>query len=217
MKNFIISLILALYILVGCGGSSNSNNEVEIVDGNNEVEIVDNDINDEVKIVDETPEVKASNWYVRIVVEDTTNNMKTSDAQLGQVEEVDAALKHSLKAISPFGSTYLDVVFKNPSDITSGEYKSNFHTTNTNSDSWEFTVKSHDANADMIVSWRGLYVLNPYTDSEDRLRYNEYRSMTNPLIPYMKLVDVATGIEIPAIINNDCLEKKPEFNRQSTN
>ncbi len=114
---------------------------------------------------------------------------------------MDAALKHSLKAISPFGSTYLDVVFKNPSDITSGEYKSNFHTTNTNSDSWEFTVKSHDANADMIVSWRGLYVLNPYTDSEDRLRYHEYRSMTNPLIPYMKLVDVATGIEIPAMSN----------------
>jgi len=145
----------------------------------------------------ESIEEKATNWYVRIIAEDTTNNMKTAAAQLGQLEVSDAAIKHSLKAISPFRPTFLDVVFENPTGLPTGEYKSNFHTTAT-SDNWEFTIKSHDNNADIVLSWRGLYVLTSYVDEDGRDRYKEYRSLSNPLIAFMKLVDMGTGVEIPA-------------------
>jgi len=181
MKSYIYILILSLLLLVGCESTTTTNTTDTVVPLN--------------KL--SVAEVAAKEWYVRIVVEDTTNNMKTASAQLGQLEATDAATKHSLKALAPFTSTFLDVVFKNPIGIATGEYKSNFHTTNA-SDSWEFSVKSYDANATMILTWRGLYVLTPYIDSENRMRYREYISRANPLIPYMKLIDITSGIEVPA-------------------
>jgi len=143
----------------------------------------------------------AKEWYVRIVVEDTTNNMKTAGAQLGQLETANAVTKHSLKALAPFRPTYLDVVFVNPTGLDAGSYKSNFHTSTSNADIWEFTIKSHDSSANMILSWRGLYVLQSYTDSEGRERYHEYRSMTNPLLSYMTLVDITTNTEMNVLEN----------------
>jgi len=176
--------------------------------------LVSNEVTVTVTVVDNsvkpiTPETKATNWYLRIDAEDTTNNMKTDAAQLGQLEVIDAVSKHSLKAIAPFRPTYLDVVFKDPAGIDAGEYKSNFHTTST-SDSWEFTVKSNDSNAEIILSWRGLYVLTPYTDTEGRERYQEYRSNTNPLISFMKLVDVSSGAEI--VVDNNGTAQVYTFN-----
>jgi len=150
-----------------------------------------------------TPETKPENWYLRIVAEDITRDMKTGDTQLGQVTETDAASRHSLKALKPFSSAYLEVVFRNPPDVANGDYKSNFHMYEDDSDTWEFIVKTDEPNADIILSWRGLYVMDPYIDDQSRLRYREYRSMTNPLIKYMKLVDVSTGTEIPAMHNGE--------------
>jgi len=146
-------------------------------------------------------ETIAKEWYVRIVIEDTTNNMKTAAAQLGQLDISDAVVKHTLKAIAPFRPTYLDVVFVNPIGVDAGSYKSNFHLSSTSADSWEFTVKSNDTTANMILGWRGIYVLSPYIDDEGRERYHEYRSMTNPLLSYMTLVDVNTNAEIPILSN----------------
>jgi len=85
--------------------------------------------------------------------------------------------------------------------VTAGSYKSSFHVSSTDADSWEFTVKSNDSTADMILGWRGVYVLTPYTDEQDRVRYHEYRSMTNPILPYMTLLDTATNTEIPVLSN----------------
>jgi hypothetical protein len=149
-------------------------------------------------------ESKAKEWYVRIVMEDTTNNMKTESTQLGKLEGDDVVVKHSLKAIAPFGkSSFLDVVFKNPVGVDAGEYKSNFHAASTDADSWEFTVKSHDDNATMILSWRGLYVLAAYTDTEGREQYNEYRSLVNPLLAYMTLIDTKTNEKIQILKNGE--------------
>jgi len=149
-------------------------------------------------------EEKAKEWYVRIVVEDTTNDMKTAGTQLGQLDTADVVTKHSLKAIAPFNSSsFLDVVFKDPVGVDAGEYKSNFHESSTHTDSWEFTVKSHDNNATMILSWRGLYVLTPYTDTEGREQYNEYRSLKNPLLPYMTIIDTANNEELKVIENSE--------------
>ncbi len=141
--------------------------------------------------------VPAQEWYIRIVAEDTTNNMKTVSSQLGQLSIANAQVQHSLKALAPFTTAFIDVVFKNPVGLATGEYSSNFHTATPN-DSWEFTVKSSDANAIIILSWRGLYVLTPYMDTENRAKYKEYLSRTNPLIRHMKLVDITSGTVTPA-------------------
>jgi len=149
-------------------------------------------------------ESRPENWYLRIVAEDITRGMQTGDTQLGQLnEDTDVALKHSLKALQPFSTGYIDVVFRDPPDIDSGDYKSSFHLYREDADEWEFIVKADEANADIILSWRGLYILTPYVDEQSRLRYREYRSLGNPLIKYMKLLDVSTGTEVPAVQNGE--------------
>ena len=152
-------------------------------------------------IESQAPEEKPKEWYVRIVVEDTSNHMKVSDAQLGELD-TDEVSTYALKALAPFGTTFLDVVFKNPEGLATGEYKSDFHPCSTDAQSWEFTVKSSESNATMILSWRGLYVLTPYVDSEGREQYHEYRSLRNPLLSYMTLVDMETNQEVKVVENN---------------
>ena len=218
MKNYLIGLLMSVFILAGCenidfdfGNDSNQTESTNSTDENvtetideNETESVDENDSEEPQFLDkrEVIETIAKEWYVRIVVEDTTNNMKTAGAQLGQLNTADVVTKHTLKAIAPFRPTFLDVVFVNPVGVDAGSYKSNFHASSTDADSWEFTIKSHDSNADMILGWRGLYVLTPYIDSENRERYHEYRSLTNPLIPYMTLVDVTNNTEVEVMLND---------------
>ena len=148
-------------------------------------------------------EVKPSHWYIRLVAEDMNRGLKSASAQLGELEESDTVSKHTLKSLSPFGGTYVDVVFKDPTGVDAGEYKTNFHIYNESSEErWQFTVKTDDANADISLTWRGLYVLAPYVDEENRQRYKEYRSLSNPLIKQMKLVDSSNGNEIAAVISD---------------
>jgi len=138
----------------------------------------------------------ATEWYIRIVVEDVSNHMRNDNAQLGALKDENATVAYALKAITPFGSRYLDVVFKNPEDLEEGAYKSLFYPSTTEEMRWQFTIKSFDNNAHMIVSWRGLYILTPYVDEMNRRRYKEYRSMQNGLLDEMHLVDLSTGEEI---------------------
>jgi len=218
MKNYIAGLLISIFLLVGCEDldfnfPDGNGTEVTNPDDNTTGEddnvteeddnVTDSNETEEPIILDkrEIVETLAKEWYVRIVVEDTTNNMKTAAAQLGQLETNDVVTKHSLKAIAPFRPTFLDVVFVDPSGLDAGSYKSNFHASSTDADTWEFTIKSHDDSADMILGWRGLYVLTPYVDAENRERYREYRSLSNPSLVQMTLVDVTNNIEIDVLAN----------------
>ncbi len=180
-------------------------NETTTTDNNEDNQTDTNDtINtSEIRIPSsELNETIAKEWYVRIVVEDVTNNMKTASAQLGQLDGSDVVQKHTLKAIAPFRPTYLDVVFDNPVGVDPGSYTTNFHLSGNGSDSWEFTVKSHDPNADMILGWRGLYVISSYIDAQNRKRYREHRTISNPLLLYMVLEDTETNTTIPVLSNS---------------
>jgi len=149
-------------------------------------------------------EVKPSNWYIRLVAEDPARGMKTASTQLGELEERKTVEKHTLKAMTPFGRTFLDVIFRDPAGVEEGDYKVNFHQYQEGSeDSWSFTVRtdSDNTHADILLTWRGLYVLTPYIDEQNRQRYREYRSTSNPLIKNMKLVDTGTGQEIAAAVD----------------
>jgi len=143
-----------------------------------------------------------SNWYVRLVVQDTSRGLKSSSTQLGELEENDAVEKHTLKALNPLNGSYLDIVFVDPVGVVPGDYKSNFHVYQEDTeDQWHFTVKTDDNTSDIMLTWQGVYVLTPYTDEQDRKRYKEYRSVTNPLIKNMKLVDTVNGKEIALMVD----------------
>lgn len=145
-------------------------------------------------------ESKPSNWYIRLIAEDINRAIKVENTQLGELEESNAVQKHTLKALSPFGSNYLDIVFVDPDGIESGAYKTNFHTYQEDMENrWRFTVKTDDVNAQILLTWRGLYVLTPYIDNQGRIRYRESLSLTNPLYRQMKLVDISSGQELAAV------------------
>jgi hypothetical protein len=221
IKNHIISFLTVIFILVGCDSDiKNLDNTADVStetpthEGNtsseDEGQAEDTDQNsttptEETVVRLSKPvivETKPSNWYIRLIAEDSARALKSSSSQLGELEESDAVQVHALKALTSFSGSYLDIVFVNPDGIASGDYKSNFHVYDEErEDQWSFTVKTDDPNAEIQLSWQGIYVLNPYTDEQSRIQYKEYRSVTNPLIKYMKLVDTINGKEIAAMIN----------------
>ena len=192
-KKYILTLTTAVFLLVGCGNNTDATTPT------------DDQATDETQdefIKEAVVETKPSNWYIRLVAEDPVRAMKAGDTQLGELEVSDAVEKHTLKALSPFGGSYLDIVFGDPSGVDTGDYKVNFHVYEEGSEGrWQFTVRTDDVNADILLTWRGLYVLTPYIDDQDRQRYKEYRSLTNPLIKNMKLIDVSNSTEIAAAVD----------------
>ncbi len=220
IKKHMIIVLAVVLLLVGCGSDSQSldnktgvstvtpTNEDDTSSGS-EGQTEDTDLNDtsteETEVRLSKPiivETIPSNWYIRLVAEDSARGLKSSSTQLGELEESDATERHALKALTPFDGSYLDIVFINPDGVAPGDYKSIFHVYKEDTeDQWYFTVRTDDLNADILLTWQGLYVLTPYTDDQSRTQYKEYRSVTNPLIKHMKLVDTVNGKEIAAIVD----------------
>jgi len=205
-----ISVLAVMLILVGCDSDSqNLDNAIDVstVTSTGEGQTENTDQEDNIHTEERLSkhvivETIPSNWYIRLVAEDPAKKLKSSSSQLGELEENDAVEKHALKALSPRGGSYLDIIFIDPDGVISGDYKSNFHVYKEDKeDEWSFSVKTDDANAQILLTWQGLYVLDPYTDDQSRKRYKEYRSVTNPLIKHMKLVDTVNGKEITAMVD----------------
>ncbi len=145
-----------------------------------------------------TVELAPSNWYIRLVAEDSARGLKTESSQLGELDEDNATHKSALRSIGTTGENYIDLMFENPVGLQEGLYKSIFYThDDTVEKRWRFKVTTDDVNADMTLTWHGMFVL---TASElDATRMLEHRTVTNPLIRQMKLVDTKTSKEVQAI------------------
>jgi hypothetical protein len=224
IKNHIISFLTVIFILVGCDSDiQNLDNTADVstemppnenntsTDNEGETEEIEERLSKPVIV-----ETKPSNWYIRLVAEDPARALKSSSSQLGELEENDAVEEHALKALNPLSGSYLDIVFVNPAGVVPGDYKSNFHVYEESvEDQWNFTVRTDDPNAEILLTWQGLYVLNPYTDDTNRKQYKEYRSVSNPLIKNMKLVDVKTGKDI--LISKNSQAQTYAFNMNGQN
>lgn len=158
-------------------------------------------------------ESEPKNWYMRFSAEDMERGLKVENVQLGVLDEEDADVKHSLKALGTFGSAYLDIVFENPEGLDEGDYKTHFHTYAMNeNNSWTMTVKTDDSDATITLGWRGLYLLTPYRDVEDRLRYKDRQVLSHSLVKQMKLLDTINGEEVPAVMDGEFLSYTFEMN-----
>jgi len=195
IKKFFYLLILMIMV-TGCDTSNNEISSGTVTSGNTTDEIVKDDTDNENIVPNKRSiiEEKAISWYIRLQAEDTSKHIISSNAQLGVLDEEEATVKHTLSTLPPMGSDYIDIVFKDPAGVDAGEYKTNFQQFVENSEyRWQFTVRTDNTNANIALTWRGLYVLSPYIDDQDRQRYEERRSMTNRLIRNMQLVDIDTG------------------------
>jgi len=183
-----ISIMLAALLLAGCGSGGGSTSSQEAVAKTG-------------KAVQ--AEDAATDWYVRLVAEDPARGLKTQSTQLGALDNPAAVETYSLPAMAPLASSYVDIVFENPEGLSTNEYKSSFHVSQDGvSDGWRFTVKTDDSQSEVVLTWHGLYVLEPYVDSAGRTQYKEHRSVTNPLLKKMQIVDETTGETYPAVSGN---------------
>ena len=113
-KEIITSLALVL-LLLGCDSNTQQLSNVSDMEQR---------VSETETIVEET---YPSDWYIRLVAEDPVRELKSSATQLGELDEDDAVTKHTLTAFTPFGSGYLDIIFRDPDGVASGDYKVNFH------------------------------------------------------------------------------------------
>ncbi len=144
-------------------------------------------------------EAEPKNWYVRLRARIPAWKLATPGASLGELDRADALRNNSLRAMPAFSGTYLDIVFKNPDGLAPGEYNAVYRPYRTGVRTWEFTVKTSAADAEVLISWTGLYLLTPYTDAQGRIRYEQRLSKSNPLLQKMQIVDEATGEKLPAV------------------
>ena len=183
MKKFMM-VIFVLILLLGCSEDAGSTSE-----------------NGAVGKKASPAEEKAKNWYVYLVAEAPQRGLISYSAQLGQVDEPDASQKYSLHYLEPI-APYVDIRFINASEESADNYKSLIKSYNEGvATSWRFEVLSDDPNAEIILSWRGIYVLNPYTSSDGNSAFKTYVSRKNPILKYMRIVDESDESTIPIIID----------------
>jgi hypothetical protein len=157
-----------------------------------------------------TSNIKAKEWYVRLIAEAPASGLKDRSAQLGQLSGKKIRNKHSLKAIPPFSGNYLYIAFVDPDMLEPDQYKTNFHP-KSKQDSWEFSVFSGDPEADIVLSWDGLYALDRNKNNKRKKnkkksrRYHERFVPRHKRLSKMLLIDNLTGDEIPLVYNDEKL------------
>ncbi|MDH4019347.1 MAG: S8 family serine peptidase, partial [Xanthomonadales bacterium] len=97
-------------------------------------------------------------WYVRLIAESVTENLKDDGNVLGQLQDSSSGFdEHDLPEPAPF-EPYLTIVFNQPDwGDNAGDYTSDFHpvTGNNKKDNWSFVVVSDDHEREVTLSWSG--------------------------------------------------------------
>jgi len=140
---------------------------------------------------------KAKNWYIKIVAINQSDNITISDTKFGELETKNTDI-YNLKTYNKFDTTNFNISLISNQQ----KFKSLFYTHNDQTKKWSFKLNSDNKNADILLTWQGIYVLEKFTDKYNRTRYKEYRYTKNPIVNYLKLIDKQNGVEIPAIQNS---------------
>jgi hypothetical protein len=177
----------------GTSGGEDENNDTGGSDNEPETE----EIERTVSTSEEEPVRK--NWYIQLTATDLGNGLAFKGAKLGELDKEGAEENHSLKAFSPFGGAFIDIVFEDPKAVLHGNYALFFLRTDFSSEQrWHFKVRTADSSAEILLQWHGIFVLDAYTDREERQRYREHLVLHHSLWRQMKLIDMETLEEIPA-------------------
>lgn len=146
------------------------------------------------------PQQKSAAWYIRLKVKNIQTGQRFNGAKFGVLDRDDATQMYSLKAFGSIGSSGLDLVFQDETGSVSGDQLVYYRQSeNGVRQEWPFTVRSGESNVTIALQMEGFYALTSYVDSEDRIRFTETRTMDDPVLKQMKLVDSETGEEIPVM------------------
>lgn len=155
------------------------------------------------------PSYTTKNWYIYFQATDNTHNLKSSYMQIGQLDQ-NSTFKYNLKAIKPFENNFIDITYQ----TSTGNYKSVFHPFNLDEDTWYFTINSSDQNANITLSWIGLYEVKPYIKN-NQTQYRISRKLNKEILNAITVIDLTTNQEIPLIKANNLLSYTFSMNNQT--
>jgi len=102
---------------------------------------------------------KGEEWYVRLTVESSGENLRDSNNVFGQLKDSQKGYdEHDLKELPPFGEKYLTIVFPHMDwGDRADDYASDFHPfrNRKGNDAWEFEVRTDDPTRELVLSWSG--------------------------------------------------------------
>lgn len=203
----LIALVFLVLLLGGCEDSNSTDSDEntqtisEENDNNQSTDTSNENVEDNDNPVDVSEEI-AKNWYVRLVATDNKRGLESKTALIGELDKENATVEQKLERLEPFTSAYIDVVFIDPAGLEKGEYKSHFLSYSKGEQVWRFTVLSDNSEADVTLSWRGLFVLTPYMNDNNEVQYREAINRSNPILDTMQLIDETTGRTIVVINSN---------------
>ena len=142
----------------------------------------------------ETPAIDPRIWYVRLIAEEASQNLRTRNSVLGQLpDSVDGYDAHDLPKLPPFGAPYLSIAFPHSAWGTrAGDYASDYRpnhaaggygpnrppgagpskTPGLPSATWRFEVRTDRAGYAVQLRWEGppdwLGRMEPVNDDTGR-------------------------------------------------
>ena len=144
-------------------------------------------------------------WYISntVSVYDALNgNTYTgfNPAIMGKLgESSDGHDKHDISAFNSLASSKAAVLFiQDDWGERSGEYHSDYHGSNKQSDSWLMTVVSTVAGGKVTLSWDGLYALES-SDDDGLVTYKETHTLGSGTLERLQLIDLETLIIVDAL------------------
>jgi len=149
-------------------------------------------------------------WYLRntvTVYDGTTEQTYTgiNAAILGKlVESSDGYDKHDITPYVSLANSKAAVLFiQNGWGDRSGEYHSDYHGSNRQSDSWVMTVVSTVAGGEITLNWDGLYALTSTKQDSGLVTYEEKRELDSQTLEKLHLIDLETLQVIEAVSVED--------------
>jgi len=136
---------------------------------------------------------KGKSWHIVLTAIDADSGLKSVSNRIGQIRgATDGIDSEDLKE---FGSNPKLAI---SSIIYEGKYKSNYHGTN-RTDEWDLIVTSRDPNRTVTLKWSNMYKIKKISKKGEPKRYKTKEINKPWKLKKMRLIDLDTGEEIPAV------------------
>jgi hypothetical protein len=135
-------------------------------------------------------------WYVSTKVSVNNAYIGTNPAVFGRLSSShDGVDKNDIPTYGSVVGRKAAVVFiQNNAKEQAGEYHSNYRDTQDENETWEMTVFSSVRNAEVTLTWDGLYML-----TRKESGYDKKKLLNSPILEELYLVDTETGEIINAV------------------
>lgn len=95
-------------------------------------------------------------WFIRLIADAPTDKLQDQANVLGLLSDsVNTYDSHDLEELTPFGTSYLTLVFPHQNWLKPGDYNSDFQALDNQAHQWNFEVRTDNINRNVTLRWQG--------------------------------------------------------------